>query len=161
MVLWRPTRPSRTLVLDSISPPKRYPFHHGDWNANLGSQEIPGIAGEFDLGAQNEAGQKQTEFCQENVLVRANTLSQQNEKRLPMNIIRWSVPKSDWLYSLQPKMEKLYTVSKIKTGSWLWLRSWTTYCQIQTEIEKSGENQYDIQIWPKSNPLWLYSGSEK
>ena len=38
---------------------------------------------------------------------------------------------SDWLYSLQPKMEKLYTVSKNKTGSWLWLRSWTPYCQIQ------------------------------
>ena len=37
-------------------------------------------------------------------------------------------------------MEKLYTVSKNKTGSWLWLRSWTTYCQIQTEIEESREN---------------------
>jgi len=34
--------------------------------------------------------------------------------------------------SLQPKMEKLYTVSKNKTGSWLRLRSWTPYCQIQT-----------------------------
>ena len=34
--------------------------------------------------------------------------------------------------SLQPKMEMLYTVSKTKTGSWLWLRSWTPYCQIQT-----------------------------
>ena len=40
----------------------------------------------------------------------------------------------------EPKMEKLYTVSKNKTGSWLWLRSWTPYCQIQTEIEESGEN---------------------
>ena len=30
-----------------------------------------------------------------------------------------------------PKMEKLYTVSKNKTRSWLWLRSWTPYCQIQ------------------------------
>ena len=29
-------------------------------------------------------------------------------------------------------MEKFYTVSKNKTGSWLWLRSWTPYCQIQT-----------------------------
>ena len=35
-------------------------------------------------------------------------------------------------YCLQPKMEKLYTVSKNKTRSWLWLRSWTPYCQIQT-----------------------------
>ena len=62
------------------------------------------------------------------------------EKTLHMDITRWSTLKSDWLYSLQPKMEKLYTVRKNKTGSWLWLRSWTPYCQIQTEIEESGEN---------------------
>ena len=54
------------------------------------------------------------------------------EKTLHMEITRWSTPKSDWLYSLQPKMEKLYTVSKNKTRSWLWLRSWASYCQIQT-----------------------------
>ena len=54
------------------------------------------------------------------------------ETTLQKVITRWSIPKSDWLYSLQPKMEKLYTVSKSKTRSWLWLRSWTAYCQIQT-----------------------------
>ena len=54
------------------------------------------------------------------------------EKTLHMDITRWSIPKSDWLYSLQPKMEKLYTGNKNKTRSWLWLRSWTPYCQIQT-----------------------------
>ena len=54
------------------------------------------------------------------------------EKTLHMDITRWPILKSDWLYSLQPKMEKLYTVSKNKTGSWLWLRSWTPYCKIQT-----------------------------
>ena len=54
------------------------------------------------------------------------------EKTLHRDITRWSTPKSDWLYSLQPKMEKLHTVSKNKTRSWLWLRSWTPYCQIQT-----------------------------
>ena len=54
------------------------------------------------------------------------------EKTLHMDITRWSIPKWDWLYSLQQKMEKLYTVSKNKTGSWLWLRWWTPYCQIQT-----------------------------
>ena len=54
------------------------------------------------------------------------------EKTLHMDITRWSTPKSDWVYSLQPKMEKLYTVSKNKTESWLWLRSWAPYCQIQT-----------------------------
>ena len=62
------------------------------------------------------------------------------EKTLHVDITRWSILKSDWLYSLQPKMKKLYTVSKNKTGSWLWLRSWAPYCQIQTEIEESREN---------------------
>ena len=54
------------------------------------------------------------------------------EKTLHMDIPRWPTLKSDWLYSLQPKKGKLYTVSKNKTESWLWLRSWTPHCQIQT-----------------------------
>ena len=64
-------------------------------------------------------------------------LPRTQEKTLHMDITRWSTPKSDWLYSLQPKMENLYTASKNKTRSWLWLRSWTPYCQIQTKIEES------------------------
>ena len=51
-------------------------------------------------------------------MVIADTLFQQ-EMTLPLDITRWSMPKSDWLYSLQPKIEKLYTVCKNKTGSWL------------------------------------------
>ena len=27
--------------------------------------------------------------------------------------------------------------------------------------EENRENHDTIQVWPKSNPLWLYSGSEK
>ena len=54
------------------------------------------------------------------------------EKTLHMDITRWSVPKSDWLYSLQSRMEKVYRVSKKKkTRDWLWLRSWTPYYKIQ------------------------------
>ena len=54
------------------------------------------------------------------------------EMTLHKDITRWSIPKSDWLYSVHPRMEKLYIVSKNKTKRWLWLRSWTPYCQIQT-----------------------------
>ena len=61
-----------------------------------------------------------------------HSLPTTQEKTLHMDLTRWSTPKSDWLYSLQPKMEKLYTASKNKTRSWLWLRSWTPYYQIQT-----------------------------
>ena len=31
-------------------------FIIGDWNAKVGSQEIPGVIGKFGLGVQNEAG---------------------------------------------------------------------------------------------------------
>ena len=51
-------------------------FIRGDWNAKVGSQETPGVTGKFDLGVQNEAGQRLIEFCQENALVIANTLFQ-------------------------------------------------------------------------------------
>ena len=49
-------------------------FIIGEWNAKVGSQEMPGVTGKFDFGVQNEAGQRLTEFCQENTLVIANTL---------------------------------------------------------------------------------------
>ena len=53
-----------------------------------------------------------------------------------MDITRWSITKSDWLYYLQPKLEKLYTVSKNKTGSWLWLRSWTLIAKFRLKLKK-------------------------
>ena len=69
-----------------------------------------------------------------------------------MDITRWSIPKSDWLYPLQPKMEKLYTVNKNKTRSGLWLRSWTPYYQIQTQMKKVGKTtrpfRYDLNQIP-------------
>ena len=78
-----------------LTPKKDVLFIIGDWNAKLRSQEIPGVTGKFALGVQNEAGQRLTEFCQENALVIANTLLQQHEKTLHMDITRWSIPKSD------------------------------------------------------------------
>ena len=46
----------------------------GDWNVKVGSQVIPGVTSKFGLGVQNEAGQRLADFCQEDVLVIANTL---------------------------------------------------------------------------------------
>ena len=65
-----------------ISPKKDVLFITGLWNAKVGSQEMPGVTGKFDLGAQNEAGQRLIEFCQENAQVIANTLFQQHKRRL-------------------------------------------------------------------------------
>ena len=65
-----------------LTPQKDVLFIIGDWNAKVGSQEIPGITGKFGLGVQNEAGKRLIEFCQENTLVIANTLFQQHKTRL-------------------------------------------------------------------------------
>ena len=65
-----------------LTPKKDVLFIIGDWNANLGSQETPGVTGKFGLGIQNEAGQWLIEFCQENALIIANTLFQQHKRRL-------------------------------------------------------------------------------
>ena len=57
-----------------LTPQKYVIFIIGDWNAKVGSQEIPGVTGKFGLGVQGETGQRLTEFCQENALVIANPL---------------------------------------------------------------------------------------
>ena len=78
-----------------IAPKKDVLFIIGDWDAKVGSQEIPGVAGKFGLGVWNEAGQRLIEFCQENALVKANTFIQQHTRTLHVDITRWSIPKSD------------------------------------------------------------------
>ena len=71
-----------------LTPKKDVLFIIGDWNAKVGSQETPGVTGKFGLGMQNEAGQRLIEFCQENTLVVANTLFQQNKRRLHTDLTR-------------------------------------------------------------------------
>ena len=74
------------------------------------------------------------------------------EKTLLMDITRWSILKSDWLYSMQTKMKKLYTVSPNKTRWWPWLRSWAPYWQVQTKMKKVGKTtrpfRYDLNQIP-------------
>ena len=126
-VLWRPTRPFRS------NTPKICPFHYRGLECKSRKSR--------NTWSNRQIWPWSTEWSRakaHRVLPRERTghskhpLPTAQEKTLYMDIIKWSTPKSDWLYSLQPKMEKLYTVSKNKTGSWLWFRSWTPYCQIHT-----------------------------
>ena len=106
-VLWRSTRPSRT------NTPKWCPFHYTGlecksrnsrntwsnrqiwpWNAELRRAKTNRVLPRKCTGHSK------------------HPLPTTQEKTLHMNITRWSTSKSDWLYSLQPKMEKLYTVNK-------------------------------------------------
>ena len=90
------------------------------------------VTGKFGLGMLNEAGQRLIEFCQENALVIANTLFQQqredstHEHHQMVNteirlIIFFAAQDGEALYSQQKQDREL-------TGH----RSCTPYCQIQT-----------------------------
>ena len=102
-----------------LTPKRDVLFIIGDWNAKVGSQK--------NTWSNKQIWPWNTERSRANtnrVLPRKWTghskhpLPTTQEKTLYMDIMRWSTPKSDWLYSLQPKMEKLYTVNKNKTRSW-------------------------------------------
>ena len=125
-VLWRPTRPCRT------NTQKRCPLYYrglecksrksrNTWN----NRKIWPWNMEWSRAKANSFAKRTTGHSK-------HPLPTTQEKTLHMDFTRWSIPKSDWLYSLQPKIEKLYMVSKNKTVSWLWFRSWAPYCQIQT-----------------------------
>ena len=121
--------------------PKNYVlFIIGDWNAKVRSQEIPGIMDKIGLGVQNEAGQRITEFCQDNALVIANTLFQQHKRRL----YTWISLDGQHLYQIDyilcsQRWRSSIQSAKTKPGA-DWLRSCTPYYQIQTETEESREN---------------------
>ena len=75
-----------------LTPKKDVLFIIGNWNAKVGSQEIPGVTCRFGLEVQKEAGQRLTKFCQESTLVIANTLFQQHKKRL----YTWTSPNGQY-----------------------------------------------------------------
>ena len=126
-VLWRPTRPFRT------NSQKGCPFHYRGLGCK--SRKSRNTWSDRQIWPWNtewSRAKANRVFPSERTSHSKHPLPTTQEKTPHMDITRWSTPKSDWLYSLQPKMEKLYTVSKNKTRSWLWLRSWTPYCQMQT-----------------------------
>ena len=101
-----------------VTPKKRCPFHYRGLECKSrksrntwSSRQIWPWSMEWSRAKANRVLPK------EHTSHSKNALPTTQEKTLHMNITRWSILKSDWLYSLQPKMEKLYTVSKNKMGS--------------------------------------------
>ena len=154
MILWRPTRPFRT------NTQKRCPFHSRGLECKSRKSR--------NTWSNRQIWPWNTEWSRakaNRVLPREHTghskhpLPATQEKTLHMDITRWTTPKSDWLYSLQPKMEKLYTVNKNETVARIMNSllpdsdsNWRKYGKL---LDHSG------MVYAKSNPLRLYSGSEK
>ena len=70
------------------------------------------------------------------------------EKTLHMDITRFLIPKSDCLYSLQPKIEKLYTVSQRRPGAACGSDHEILIAKFRLKLKKVGETTI-----PKANPL--------
>ena len=125
--------------LPELKAKKDFLFILEDYNAKVGSQEIPGVTGKFGLGVQNEAGQNLTDFFQENALAIANTLFQHTREdsihghhqmvNTENRLIIFFAAKDKAIYS-QQKEEWELTVAQIMNS----------YCQIQNEIEESRGN---------------------
>ena len=111
-------------------------FVTGNWNTKVGSQEIPGVTGKF--GLEYKMKQANRVLSRERTGHSKHPLPTTQETTLHVGIT---------------------TGSQNKTGSWLWLRSWLLI--VKFRLKESKENHQIIQIRPKSNPLWSYSGSEK
>ena len=95
MVLWRPTRPSRT------NTPKRCPFHYRGLECKTrksrntwSNRQIWPWNTEWSRAKTNRVLPRK---CTGH---RKHPLPTPQEKTLHMDITRWSTPKSDWLYSL-------------------------------------------------------------
>ena len=116
------------------TPKKDVLFIIGDWNAKVGSQEMPGVTGTFGLEVQNEAGQRLTKFCQEKPLIIANAFFQKHKRWLyawtspdgwyEIRLYDFSLCSRRWRSSIQS--------AKTRPGANCVLRSWTPYCKIQT-----------------------------
>ena len=123
-----------------LTPTKGVLFIIGDWNAKVESQETPGVTRKFGLGIRNEAGERLIEFWQENKLVIPNTLFQQHKRRL----YTWTSPDAqhrkqiDYILCSQ-RWRSPNTVNQNKTGSWLWLRSWTLIAKFRLKLKKVGK----------------------
>ena len=134
-------------------------FIIGGWNATVGSQKIPGLTGNFGLGVWNEAGQRLTEFCQENALVTANTLFQQRKRQL----YTWTSPdgqyqnQTDYILCSQILRSSKQS-AKARPGADCGSDHELFIAKFRLKLKKAGKT---TRVWSKSNPLWLYSGSDK
>ena len=113
----------------------------GDWNANIGIQEIPGVMGKFGLGVQNEAGQRLIEFCQEKAQVIENTLFQKHKRRL----YTWTSPDGqyrnqiDYILCSQRWRSSIQSV-KTRPGADCGSDHELLIAKCRLKFEESGEN---------------------
>ena len=147
MVLWRPLRTSRT------NTQKRCPFHYrgveyksrksrDTWN----NRQVWPWSTEWTRAKANRVLPRELTGHSKHPLPTAQ------KKTLRMDITRWPIPKSDWLYSLQPKIEKLYTANKTRQGADCGSGHELLIAKLRLKLKKVGKTtrpfRYDLKQIP-------------
>ena len=154
--------PMSTLKVKALSPGKQY--HSGQqaqWGRTLLDERklLPSHSSPLVLSSQKKVWNtsstpKKKESDSATIFKRFSKAKKKKKKQLVA-----AGPESDWLYSLQPKMHKLHTVSKNKTRSWLWLRSWFFIAKFRLKLKKVGKTtrpfRYDLMQIP-NNIKWKW-----
>ena len=152
MVLWRPTRPLRT------NTQKRCPFHYRGLQCKLGSQETPGVKDKFGLGVQNEPGQSLTQFCQENTLVIANTLFQQHEMTLYMDIKNNTEIRLITFILCRARWSSIQS-AKTRSGADRGSDHQLLIAKLRLDLKKAGKTTKAVRY--ELNPLWILSRGDR
>ena len=152
-----------------LRPEKDVLFLIGGGNAKVGSQEIPGVTAKFGFGVENEAGQRLTEFCQENALFTANTLFQQNKRWL----YTWTSPDGQFQNQIDCilcswRWRSSIQSAKIRPGADCGSDHQLLIAKFKLKLKKVGKTtrplRYDLNQIPYDYTvrwcIWLYRGDE-
>ena len=130
----------------------------GDWNAKVGSQEIYGLIGKFGLLVQNKAGQRLTEFCQENLQGHSKHLLPTTlEKTLHMDITRWSIKIRLIIFLAAKDEEALYSQQKQDLGADCGSDHDLLIAEFRLKLKKAGEStrpfRFDLNQIPYNHTM--------
>ena len=140
-------RPLGTEAFQLLANQARSPSHHRGLECKSKKSRDTWRTGKFGLGVQNEAGQKPTEFCQENALVIANTLFQRHKRRLYMDITRWSITNFRLIIFFAAKdREALYSQQKIRPGADCGSDHELLIAKFRLKLKKTGKTTRPFRI---------------
>ena len=151
----------KTYKTSRTNTPKRCPFHYRGLECKSRNSRDICCNRQIWLGKQNEAGQRLTEFCQENSLVIANTLFQQHKRRL----YSWTSPDGqyrnqiDYIHCSQRWRSSIQS-AKTRPGADCGSDHELLIAKFRRKLKKVGKTtrpfRYDLNQIP-----YEYSGSEK
>ena len=169
MGLWRTTRLSR--LTHTHTHTHRCPFHYRGLECK--SRKSRNTWGNMQIWPWNTEWSRAKAnrefswyffffFCQENGRVIANILFQQHKIRLHT----WTSPDGQYRNQVDyipysQRWRSSIHLAKTRPGANCFSDHQILIAKFRLKLKKVGEIHETIQVWPKLNPFWLYSGCDK